>query len=200
MVQDSEFVSREDHYKVAYDLSKKEDIFDLWWPWKVKVTNWNLGSGISRKRYEIESSYLGNTIIKLPIGFQIRLKYLTFGDLERTRSPTEILDAEYLANGMRKSLSQGTIIKSHSAFPNRAMRFASHILSKYSSNQKDILQSYRGVNVVVWSAFGIYSAEGFLRQGTSKLKNILKFFPCYFRQDFKRRDLFTNNYMYSLNE
>ena len=28
-------------------------------------------------------------------------KYLTFGDLEKSRSLTEILDVEYFANGMR---------------------------------------------------------------------------------------------------
>ena len=52
MVRDREFVSTEEHYKVAYWLPKK-------------------------------------------------VKYLTIGDPERSRSQTEILDAEYLANGTR---------------------------------------------------------------------------------------------------
>ena len=35
------------------------------------------------------------------ICFPEKLKYLTFGDSERSRSLSEILDAEYLANGTR---------------------------------------------------------------------------------------------------
>ena len=48
-------------------------------------------------------------------------------------------------------------------FPNRTMRCTSHILSKYLSNHKDILQSYRGVNVVVWGTFWVHSVKGFRR-------------------------------------
>ena len=149
-VWDREFVSTEHHYEVPYELSKKVEIFDLWWPWKVKVTNRNLRCGISRKRYEIESLYQQDTIIKSRMGFKTKSKYSTFGwpwkvkvtdwnlrcgisrkryeiertyqqninikssmsflkkkkystfgDPERSRSLTEILDAEYLANGTR---------------------------------------------------------------------------------------------------
>ena len=51
-VWDRAYLSTEHHYKVVYELSKKE-------------------------------------------------KYLTFGDPERPRSLNDILDAEYLENGMR---------------------------------------------------------------------------------------------------
>ena len=61
----------------------------------------NLGSRITRKWCEIESSCQQNTNIKSPMGFLTKLKYLTFDDPERSRSLTEILDAEYLANGKR---------------------------------------------------------------------------------------------------
>ena len=37
-VRDREFVSKEHHYKVAHGLPKKGEIFDLRWPWKVKVS------------------------------------------------------------------------------------------------------------------------------------------------------------------
>ena len=40
-VRDREFVSTEDHYKVAYGLSKKIEIFDFLWSWKVRVTSRN---------------------------------------------------------------------------------------------------------------------------------------------------------------
>ena len=91
--EDREFVSREGHYKIPYRFPKKVEIFDHRWPWKVKVTNWNLRCGISRKRYEIESSFQQKVIIKSHIGFPKKAKYLTFGDPERSRSLTEILDA-----------------------------------------------------------------------------------------------------------
>ena len=156
-----EVVSTERYYTVPYYLSKKGGIFDLWWPWKVnfisrnvkcgisrkryeikssyqqniiikshmyfqkmwniwpsltlkgskKVTNRNLSSGISRKRYEIESSYQQDTTTKLHIGFPKNVKYLTFGDSERSRSITEIIDAEYLANGTREFVSTGDLDK-----------------------------------------------------------------------------------------
>ena len=47
----------------------------------------------------MESWYQQKTVIKLQIGVPKNLKYLTFGDIERSRSLTEILDAEYLING-----------------------------------------------------------------------------------------------------
>ena len=96
-----EFVSTEHHCISPYSLSKNFEIFNLWLLWKVKVTNRNLRCGIFRKRYEIESSYPQETIIKLDLVFSSNVKYLTFGDPERSRSLTEILDAEYLANGTR---------------------------------------------------------------------------------------------------
>ena len=37
-VRDRELVSTGHHYKVTHGLSKKGEIFDLWWPWKVKVS------------------------------------------------------------------------------------------------------------------------------------------------------------------
>ena len=89
-VRDIEFVSTEGLYKVAHELSKKVEIFDLGWPWKVKVTNRNLRCGISRKRYEIESLYQQNIIIKSHMGFLKKLKHLTLGDPERSRSQIEI--------------------------------------------------------------------------------------------------------------
>ena len=51
--------------------------------------------------YYYYSSYRQNINIKSHIGFQKKLKYLTFDDPEKSRSLTEILDAEYLVNGMR---------------------------------------------------------------------------------------------------
>ena len=35
------------------------------------------------------------------MGFPTKFKYLIFGDPERSRSLTEILDADYLANGLK---------------------------------------------------------------------------------------------------
>ena len=62
----------------------------------------NLASRITRKWCEIESScQQQNTNIKSHMGFPTKLDYLTFGDPERSRSLTEILDEEYLANGKR---------------------------------------------------------------------------------------------------
>ena len=90
-----------DHYEVAYKLSKKGEIFELRWPWKVKDTNRNLRCGISCKRYEIESSHQQNTIIKLHTGFLKKLEFVTFDDSEKLRSLTDILDAESLGNGTR---------------------------------------------------------------------------------------------------
>ena len=99
-IADREFRSI-DYYKVAYCLSNQFEQFELWWPWNVKVTNQKLRFGISHKRYEIESSYQPNTIIKPHTCFLKKFKYLTFGDPERSRSLTEIFGAEYLANDMR---------------------------------------------------------------------------------------------------
>ena len=84
MLRDREFVSTEHHYKEAYGLSEEVKIFDLWWPWKIKVTNRNLTRGIPRKWYEIESSCQQKIIIKLHIGFPKKMKYLTIGDPERS--------------------------------------------------------------------------------------------------------------------
>ena len=49
----------------------------------------------------MESLYQQKVIIKSHTGYPKEAKYLTFGDPERSRSLTEILDAEYLANGKR---------------------------------------------------------------------------------------------------
>ena len=68
MAQDKEFVSYENHYKVAYELSNKVEIFDLCLPWKVKVTDRNL-IGISHKRYDIERLYQQKTIMKSHMNF-----------------------------------------------------------------------------------------------------------------------------------
>ena len=101
-VGDRKLVSTKGHYKVPYRLPKKVEIFDLWWPWKVKVTKRNLRCRISCKRYELESLNQQKVIIKYHVGFPKKVKHLTFGDPERSRSLLEILDAEYLANGTRK--------------------------------------------------------------------------------------------------
>ena len=73
-VRDREFVSTEGHYKVLYRLTNEGEIFDLRWPWKVKVTNRNLRCGISRKWYEIESSYQQKVIIKSHISFSKKVE------------------------------------------------------------------------------------------------------------------------------
>ena len=78
-VRDIELVSTEGHYKVPYRLSKKGEIFDLRWPWKVKNTNRNFRCGISCKRYKIKSLYQQNIIIKSHMGFLIKLKYFDLG-------------------------------------------------------------------------------------------------------------------------
>ena len=43
--------------------------------------------------------------MKSLIGFPKKVKYLTFGDSERSRSVTEISGAEYLANGARREFA-----------------------------------------------------------------------------------------------
>ena len=93
-VRDREFVSTECHYKVPYRLPENREIFDFRWPWEVKVTNGNLRCEISRQRCEIENSYQQKAIIKSHIGFPKKLKYLTFGDPEMSRSLTEIFDTK----------------------------------------------------------------------------------------------------------
>ena len=64
---------------------------------------WNRGSRISCKWCrQIESWYQQKTIIRLyTMGFPDKFKFLTFGDPERSRSLTEILDAEYHADDVR---------------------------------------------------------------------------------------------------
>ena len=49
----------------------------------------------------MENSYQQKPIEKSHIGFPKKVKYLTFAEPERSRSLTEILDAEYLAKGTR---------------------------------------------------------------------------------------------------
>ena len=102
---DRDVVSTERQYKVPYELPKKGGIFDLWWPWKVNFTSRNVRCGISRKLYEIKSSYQQNITIMSHTCYLKKLKYLTFIDIEKSRSLTEILDAEYLAIGTREFVS-----------------------------------------------------------------------------------------------
>ena len=68
------------------------------------------------------------------------------------------------------------------------MRCPSHNWLKISSNRADFLQTHRGVNGVSGDAYWVCLVQGFQRYGTSKLKNILKISPCYFRQDLLFRD------------
>ena len=60
----------------------------------------NLGSRISRKWRQIESWYQQKIIIKSHMGFLKKLENLNFGDPEKSKSLTEILDAEYFVNGV----------------------------------------------------------------------------------------------------
>ena len=71
-------------------------------------------------------------------------------------------------------------------FPNIGVRCSSHNWSKILNN---ILQTYRGVNRGLPDIHWVYSVKGFRSYGNSKLKNILKISPCYFRQDLISRDI-----------
>ena len=80
------------------------------------VNDLNLKCGISRKRCEIEFVSIEDHY-KVSYGFRKKLKYLTFGDPKRSRSLTEMLDAEYLAQyEIEISYQHNAIIKSHIGF------------------------------------------------------------------------------------
>ena len=83
-----------------------------------KVNNRKLKNGIPCKWCETESLFQQKTVKKSHMGFRKKMKYLTFGDPEGSRSLTFTSDVGYLANGARELVScqQKTIIKSHMGF------------------------------------------------------------------------------------
>ena len=84
-------------------------------------------------------------------------------------------------------------------FLNICVRCPSHNWSKTSSNRAEFFQTHRGVNIVSWDTYWVHSVMGFRRYRTSKLKNILKIFPCYSRHDLIFRDFLLNKWMYRAN-
>ena len=66
------------------------------------------------------------------------------------------------------------------------MRFTSHILSKYLSNQTEILHTYRGVNVVICCSFWVHSIKGVWTSelGDLKVKKYFEIFPMFLKAGF----------------
>ena len=116
--------------------------------------------------------------MKSRIGFPKKMKYLTFGDPERSRSVWTSSFARFFL----LFLSFVFLLPQH-----RWTVFITLLVENIGQSSW-FLQSHTGVNRVSGNIYWVHSVQGFRRYGTSNLKNILKISLCYFWQDLIYRD------------